>query len=159
MPARDTYQRATFLRVVVLHTSRETKEHEEHTYRDINGPAPSPAVSLPSDDRFNPSEPYDGERNGTALPRVLARSPPESISRTAIKHRDVSSTLVRDRARLINSCRTRPESSCPHFVARRLRGTAENCLFSGWKLSKYTASLPHPLPTPPGEPTIERPCE
>lgn len=95
------------------------EEHEEHTYRDISGPSSSTPRErvyrslLFSRVRFNP---FDGlyERDGMALPRSLT---PESISRTAIKHRDVSS-VARDRARLINFCRTRPESSCPHFVAR-----------------------------------------
>lgn len=57
----------------MLHTSRETKEHEEHTYRDINGPTLVPGGLSTRDGRFNPSEPYDEERNGTTLPYGRAR--------------------------------------------------------------------------------------
>jgi len=88
-------------------------------YRDISGPATSPIGLLLL-------QPIRTLRDGGISPRARARacqparqsSPPESVSRTAIKHRDVS-FVARDRARLINSSRrTRAESACPHFVAR-----------------------------------------
>jgi len=92
-------------------------------YRDISGPTSSPIGLLCSP----LLQPIRGLRDGGIRPRARARArqpasqaafTPKSVSRTAIKHRDVS-FVARDRARLINSSRrTRAESSCPHFVAR-----------------------------------------
>jgi len=100
-------------------------------YRDISGPTSSP-IGLLSSPLL---QPIRALRDGgiSPLARARARQPasqparqpgsqaaftPESVSRTAIKHRDVS-FVARDRARLINSSRrTRTEFSCPHFVAR-----------------------------------------
>lgn len=117
----------SFRRVVVLHTSRETKNTKNiriETLADLRRlPLDASASSLLAYVSTH-SMAYEARR-GMELPRSLT---PESISRTAIKHRDVSSVAC-DRARLINSCRTRPESSCPHFVAQ-LYSCSENCLFS-----------------------------
>lgn len=117
----------SFRRLVVLHTSRETKNTKNiriETLADLRRLPPDASVS--SLLAFVSTHSVAYEREGMALPRSFT---PESISRTAIKHRDVSSVAC-DRARLINSRRTRSESSCPHFVAQlSVYHCSENCLF------------------------------